>query len=312
MAKSQQPHLKKKSLVASLLFLIATSYLAWLIIRDPKALTATLASIDWLYTCMAIFIFIPMYFLQANYHAHILNALSEQGFDKLEPFPNRDTEAYLQSQVVRYLPGKIWGLLYQVKALEGRHSAGKVLSANLWQTVITTILSLGISIALLTSAKWPGLGVFCLFLTLIAIEWAHRTHKLNQFIKSIWHRWRRTGTPPIWCPIPIPLKATLLLLGEWFFYAAGMMLLASDFLPIAHAVSAMAWYAISSTLALAAIMIPAGLAIREALFVSGQDLLHIKPDILIVLAAQARLCMFIAELLATIIITLIRRIRSNG
>ena len=304
---------RMRRICGALLIAVAIGYLANSLRGSGETLLQAVRDTDVCAWVLATAAFMPMFLAQAIYHADTLRLMDPAG----GPVTRRaDLAAYLQSQVVRYVPGKVWGLLYQVEASRTRHPATRVLGANLWQTVVTNLLSLGIAASLIL----PGAGLAPVWLavavalaSLAVTEWLHRSTRPRNWHTRLLARVplmdRLRGAAP---PAPRAWRGTSLLLAEWMFFAIGLCLLLWDRLPVEHMGVAVGWYAASSTFALAAVAVPAGLAVREALFVGGQDLISGSSELLLVFAAQVRLSMLAAELLACALATLHWKVRGHG
>lgn len=293
---------------APLALAAATAYLVWSIGRGDESLLDAVADSDPWWWAASVLVFVPMFLLQARYHATTLAAMAPAGAGAA---PLADMAAYLQSQVVRYLPGKIWGLLYQMERMKGRHSAARVLGANLWQLVATNLLSIGIAAALVAYGLrlLPPVAALAIAVASIGLtELLHRTRLvaaaqrwLEQ--RSAWLRARGLPTPPR----GMGTRGSALLVVEWLFFAAGLWLLLAGRVEPGAAIAAIGWYAGSSAAAILAIAVPAGIAVREAMFIGGHGLLEASSASLLVVATQARLAMVAAEILACAIATLAAR-----
>ncbi|PBS11719.1 hypothetical protein CMZ82_13100 [Lysobacteraceae bacterium NML93-0792] len=301
-----------RRLLGGTLIAVAIGYLAYSLRGSGDTLLQSLRDTDGLAWTLAIAVFVPMFLVQGLYHADTLRLMDCSA----APDTRRaDLSAYLQSQIVRYVPGKVWGLLYQVEASRMRHPASRVLGANLWQTAVTNLLSLGIAAALILPAtgRAPAwLALLVALASLAGVEWLHRSKRPGRWygllLASIPLMARLRGAAP---PAPRAWRGTSLLTAEWLFFAVGLCLLLWSRLPVEHMGAVVGWYAASSTFALAAVVVPAGLAVREALFVGGHDLIAGSSELLLVFAAQVRVSLLAAECLACMLATLHQRTRRH-
>lgn len=304
--------IRLRRLLGGLLIVLAIAYLAYSLRDSGDTLVQAVRDTDGWTWVLSIVAFVPMFLAQGVYHARTLRLMDPSTGPETQ---RADLAAYLQSQIVRYVPGKVWGLLYQVEASRARHPATRVLGANLWQTVITNLLSLGIAAALILPATglapvWAALLIA--LASLAGVEWLHRSSRPGRWFMRLLE-WiplmdRLRGAAP---PGPQAWSGTSLLLAEWLFFAVGLSLLLWSRLPVEPMAAAVGWYAASSTFALAAVAVPAGLAVREALFVGGHGLITGSSELLLVFAAQVRLSMLAAELLACSLATLHHRSRHH-
>jgi len=292
---------------------VAVCYLAWSIGRGEEDLLSAISRSNPWWWAASLVMFVPMFLVQARYHAATLAAMAPA--HPRSP-PMADMAAYLQSQVVRYIPGKVWGLLYQVERMKDRHPAARVLGANLWQLLTTNLLSVGIASALVGyGIGWVSLWV-ALAVAVVSIgltEHFHRTSLVasaqDWLVKRVpWLRTRALPPPPS-C---MGSWGSALLLVEWVFFALGMAALFEGRVDGSAALAAIGWYAGSSAAAILAFVVPAGLAVREALFTGGHGLLEASSASLLVIATQARLSMVAAEILACAIASFAARRGSDA
>jgi hypothetical protein len=280
-----------------LLFALAVAYLAWLFAKDTAGIAAALGAIaPWRFAA-AIVLLAAMSLLKTCYHANLLGRIT--GRTQLSATV---AAAYAQAQVVRYLPGKVWGFLHQANQLSRRFSAQEVMLANLLQMLTTNILAVGVIASvlgcLLSGSRLPLLG---LPVTLLVVELLHRNPLLERTLVrlAVIASRGRVGTRVL-LDVPVaPSRwlATTILAAEWMFYFAAWSLLANGMLELTSALALATWYAAASLLSILAIAVPAGLVVREAIFVSLSGLSAVPQATLVVLAAAMRLAMTAGEVL---------------
>src|SRR5690606_8204137 len=93
-----------RPMFAGLLMLVAVAYLAYLVTSDIGTFRSVLAKADIRWFTAAVLLAMPMYLLKAIYHVSLL----ERGRTSWRPWP-AGVHVSLQAQLVRYVPGKIWG-----------------------------------------------------------------------------------------------------------------------------------------------------------------------------------------------------------
>jgi uncharacterized membrane protein YbhN (UPF0104 family) len=288
------------------LFLVtaAASYLIIVLQKDAPAILTTLRKIAAWKLVAASIAAAFMGLLNAAYHRNLLLRISNQ-----IPRGESIMLAYSEAQVVRYLPGKIWGLVHQSSQLSSHFKMHEVVLANTLQMLMTNLLSLGVigSIlgASLLHSPWPLVGIP---LSLVAIEWMHRNPFLEQLLVRAAQRFARVSPGDFITKVrPVRWRGTAILATEWLAYFAVWGLVAHQLLaPLEIAVLG-AWYAAASLLAILAIAVPAGLAVREAMFVSLAATGAFPNSVLIALAALLRAITMAGEVVAVLIIWLTRK-----
>lgn len=251
---------------------------------------------------------VAMFYLKAVYHRTLLHRISGQNTHLAAVVP-----AYTQAQVIRYLPGKIWGLLHQTNQLSRLFTAQQVLLANFLQMLATNLMTVGFITTIIATAMTENLWLLMgIPLTLAAIEYIHRNPTMERWIvKAVVVASRgRFGTKALAeVPIsPIRWKATALLASEWVAFYAMWLFAAGGWLPVDAIIILGTWYAAASLLAMFAIAVPAGLVVREAIFVSLGGYAAYPQGTLLVLAAAVRIIMTLGELACIPLAMLIRQL----
>src|SRR5690606_3008841 len=127
---------------------------------------------------------------------------------------------FLQAQLVRYVPGKIWGVVYQAQRMSGVIGARDVVVANLWQTLNTNLLALGVvgsSLLAWVASPW---WILLVLPFLAAVEWVHRNPDLDRRLLGTATRVLRLQMDTRQA-LPMqsrPLVLSALLCLEWVFF----------------------------------------------------------------------------------------------
>ncbi|PJK00506.1 hypothetical protein CO641_00500 [Lysobacteraceae bacterium NML91-0213] len=292
------------------LMVTATAYLTWMLKDQGAAIAASARRFDLALVLAATACLIPMFMLKALYHARLLRQ-----FGRADSSLAYLTETYLQAQLVRYLPGKIWGIVYQSRRVDGSHAPGAVVVANLWQMLLTNLLAVSVLAGILGISHLGPSSLVTIIVGLALVELIHRHPQTRDApIKWLARRAPRFGIPALLTlSKPDRWKSTALLASEWVFYFPAFVLLHDGLLSAAQAILLGAWYSAASILSLAAFVVPAGLAVREAIFVSGASTLAgAHPALLIVSATMLRLLMIAAEIVAALLATVFNKVRRHG
>lgn len=252
-------------------------------------------NINWWQVFAAMVAGVPLYVVKGCYHLNALDRLSGVRGSRRSGLP-----IFLQAQIVRYLPGKIWGVVYQSQRMARNHRTGDVVIANAWQMIITNILALGVISALLLAKHFSPMALLLLIPVLLGVEWLHR----KPIIESWGLRWLGRLLPRF-APLassrplsPMPWKGTFLLCMEWGFYLLAFLVLLYGKADWTDILLLAAWYSAASILALVAFVVPAGIAVREAIFVGAPNMVGMDPASLILIAALVRIAFFGSEAIA--------------
>ncbi len=178
-------------------------------------------------------------------------------------------------QLLRYLPGRIWGVVYQVSAAQRAIPAHQVVRANLDWMVFSILANTLVAMLLIAiSQGWPWwilltLLVVCLsilgLLFLGGTNWMLRRsanvlpNKLNNLLHAL--------AEAKLTPRRMMLIVTVFILS-WMLYLFGWILLSKVFPVFAHVdfIVLCAYYSLASVVGIVSAITPAGLGIREAAF----------------------------------------------
>ncbi|MBU2277570.1 MAG: hypothetical protein KKB45_02100, partial [Gammaproteobacteria bacterium] len=197
--------------------------------------------------------------------------------------------------------GKIWGLVYQSQQLKGHASAPAIVLVNLFQMLNTNLMACGIIVSVIAGQLYGPFWVLLgLALTLIMAELLHRFPKYEMMIVQLLAKCSKyfqhsLSTQQLQA---IDYRGTAVLLAEWVFFLLVFYLLFHHSYAPADVILVAVWYAAASLIAILAIVVPAGLAVREAIFIAGSTMLPVDNSAFLAVAAILRLVFFSAEVFA--------------
>lgn len=250
-----------------------------------------------------------MCILKAAYHRNVLTRISGR-----EPQGRGVMLAYAQAQLVRYLPGKIWGLVHQANHLSAHYRASEIVMGNTLQMIATNLLAVGVTFSILGTAllesAWPLLGLPA---SIIALELLHRYPLLDRFLLRIAQRVARAPAAERMLDVAgVKWLGTALLTAEWLAYYGMWLLLSNGMLSVPQALVLGTWYAAASLVSILAIAVPAGLVVREAIFVSMAGIGHFPQSMLLMLAALLRVITVAGDVLCAVAISVADKFRGGG
>ena len=286
----------RRKFFSVIIFLLATVYLFFAAIPGYQPAIAFSQKISVGNLVLALVSAVLMLLLKAMYHLLLIRQLTSKyyHFSNIGP-------SYLQSQIVRYLPGKIWGLVYQSQQLKGQASGPVVVLVNLFQLLNTNILAVGIIFAVIVGQIYGNLWLIIILILAVGItELLHcfpyyqmiLVRTLAKFLNRL-----RQSLPeqPL---TALPIRGTLILLLEWLCFVLIFYFLFHHSYTWDEVLLVAVWYASASLIAILAIVVPAGLVVREAIFIAGSSLLPVENSAFIAVAAILRLVLLVAEFLA--------------
>ena len=200
-----------------------------------------------------------------------LNANADQSY------PARTiAQLHIAGQLLRYLPGRIWGLAFQISSTRGTIPAARLARANMDFMVFSTIGSASVGIALIVYQKsWPWwvatIPVLGGLMILGVLFFGGANRMLLLARRMLPARMARICEQlSMEQPSFLRLAAiTAIFLASWLAYLAGWGMLGRVFHAFARAdfIALCAYYTLASVIGIMSVVTPAGLGVREAAFV---------------------------------------------
>lgn len=286
--------------------LLATAavYLLWILHRQWPAVAAALLAQPPRNLLLALIAAMVMLAMEAVYHVLLLRRWTgpASGWRQL-------AVSYFLGQLVRYLPGKVLGLLYQAHHLGGAAAVPAVFVTNVVQFAYTSAVTAGMACAIAAAYLAGTAAAAAVLLLLFAgVVLSHRlalAERLLRWAGTLWSPLRRVldAGPPASRDTGFALGASALLLLEWIPYVIGWALLLPADTPLADAALAGVIYAGASFVAALAIIAPSGLVVREAVFIWLGTRVSLDAAQLLALGLVVRLLYTAAELLLAALLT---------
>lgn len=222
---------------------------------------------------------------------------------------------YFAAQVLKHLPGRVWGIGYQWAAGRKSHSLASWLRANILHGVLATFFALwsaalvlgygsGFALSLLTLAAGLA-GYGALWKCASAIRWIARRLGRHE---------RLSGLLEVLPAISIPVQAHLFVLfaTSWIIYFAGWYFYGEAYQPIggASGLQMCALYLLAWFVGYVSLLTPSGLGIRELVFAwLAKDF---PPDAIALMAVIGRISLLAVDLfLGAIFVPFVPRARSG-
>jgi hypothetical protein len=282
----------------ALLVLLALAYLGYAIsshVQDLRTATLSVGAAD-----IAGFVVLGMasIALSTLYHVMLVSTLVPHRLDDA-----RLAMAYAVGQIVRYLPGKVMGLLFQANVLRGEVPTGTIALALLVQMVLAYCCAGAIAVAILGAAwiahPWP----LALLAPAAALLWhAQRAAWTQRALRCLPYIGRRLGgTAGGVLPRSRTSALALTLFANWVPFLAGWAWLLRDTHTFAQSMVFAAVYLAASIASTAMIVVPSGIVVREAIFIWLGARYGIPMVQLLFYAALARLALTAADALNALI-----------
>jgi uncharacterized membrane protein YbhN (UPF0104 family) len=184
------------------------------------------------------------------------------------PVSARDAASlFYVSQVTKYVPGKIWGILYQASRVEGMTGSIAILLSNIELMAIAAFTNIVIAIAVLSVNPYPVVSWSVLILGIGCTYYATKANTLR-FVRKFLHK--KLGAD-INDPLAPSDNLTVDLLAYWvcsgLFVVANLALLSAFFdLDSISNLHLIAYLLLASALSVLVVVMPAGIGVKEVVF----------------------------------------------
>lgn len=290
------------------IFLAAVAYLVHRLHAQGDDLVAKAASVGAGPLFAALVCAMIALVFQAWYHLLVLERLADSRMPR-----RRVLASYYQALLVRYLPGKVWGLFYQSHYLSAHVRSVHVVLANVFQSLMSMLLTVAVAGVVLAAVMHSPLWILALLPVLALIELIHRQPNLELAALGAIARWLpRLQLPRHSRMRALPWRGTALLGAEWIAFLASFIALLWGMTGVLDAVILGVWYAGASLLSLAAVAVPAGIGVREAIFLSLPPSSGHGITLLAITAVLARLVQTAAEVLLATVALIVRKDQDDG
>lgn len=207
--------------------------------------------------------------------------------------------AYAMGQIVRYLPGKVAGVVFEANYLRGQFELSTIALTTLAQTA-TNYLWAGLFSATILACTWLTSPLPLLALApALALVWAiHHFAWSERIISALpWAGKYLSQQASSQWNTSASVRLTVLLALNWLPILLGFVVLLHDQMSAADAVAFAAAYISAAVISSAIILVPSGIIVREALFVWIGSQVSLPASELILLSGLLRVTMTFSDLL---------------
>lgn len=221
----------------------------------------------------------------------------------------RIISVYSNAQVIRYLPGKIWGIVYQSEQLSKMFARKTTWFSNLIQMAITNINSfvvLGTMYLYISMNSLLALGYLITSIAVLFITLKTNTvyHIVNKFVSEKYKLLPKKQLTPL-----RSLAEIMFLQLDWLLYFFAWYLLAPSHSLGESFILIGATYAAASLLGMLAFVMPSGWLVREASFLWLGALVGLSQNILLIYSVIARMFFILADLLWAALLSILLKVK---
>lgn len=272
-------------------------------------LTAAAIAIPlWTYPVITLLATLTM-LVTASLHAVVVASTTSAPID-----PARVRYAYAASQVARYVPGKVFGVILEAQMLAPAMSMRQVVIATLLQTMLIYAWVGIVSVVILGTLATGSVQLIALAPTALALLWLAQRNRWLERLRAA----MTSGADPAAEPAlstdrsqRSAWQGTLLLALQWIPLFAIWVLLAMP----SHGIAAAFWlgasYLLASIGASLLVLVPSGLVVREAAFVWLGAMYGLPAPELMAWAVVVRLALTLADVLCVPLLWATLRLRNR-
>ena len=220
-------------------------------------------------------------------------------------------KVYFAGQVAKYIPGKIFGIAFQISHVKGASQAAAVILANfeimfgsLW---IITMVAVTL-FALTVSAFW---ALICFVTGLVVFAWIYKTNGINATFQRIAAKFNAFYLIKDTSPGATRLSdgAIIYVFFATSYVAANLAMLVAVFeFTLAEASVYIVLLSVAWIIGVFALIVPAGMGVREVAFItiSSSMLSNYSIELLTTIAVLSRLWLIILEVTGFLLSMMIR------
>lgn len=161
------------------LFLLGAGFIAVLIWHSRNEIDALLVTVQWPLFTLSVLVGSAGYIASGTFFKELLHKYAVEVDSALS------RKMLVYSQMIKYIPGRVWVLLYQASMLKGIRFSGAVVFANMDFLIMSIVLVISVSASLLLlhfGALW---AIVCLFVGLLPFIACARFCHLSTIIRHL-------------------------------------------------------------------------------------------------------------------------------
>lgn len=284
------------------LFAAAIGFFVYYGVRNWHEVRAVLADFDAGLIVLAVLLVTASLLCKALMNLSLLRELLHTPLDNATLL-----HSYTKSQIVKYIPGKIWGVVFQASSLENNIRKSDVWVVSVLQILIMNAFSVLVLMAtivfidtLATSIK-AGVLVFSTLGFVVFYFNAGRLLRFAGLQKSTLRKYARMLNAKLVRQISAIVACDwLLYIGMWAALAYGQL---SFFEVFVTAVN----YTTASIVGWLAFFLPNGLVVREAVFIAFGKVIGENISLLVVYSVVARMLFLAGDFLLFVLVAIYKR-----
>lgn len=209
--------------------------------------------------------------------------------------------SYTQSQIVKYIPGKIWGIMFQASTLDGNANKADVWVVNLYQFLIMNAVVVLVFVGTLPFLEQLSISLRAAIVALVVLACAlvylnfGRMLRLIKVDEATFHKYGKLLSRGVM------FRVLAFIALDWVFYVAIWYALALGQMSYDAIVIMAINYATASVVGFVVFFLPSGLIAREAAFIAFGRALGDSMTTLLTYSVIVRLVFLLGDFLLVVL-----------
>ncbi|MGV6807380.1 MAG: hypothetical protein ACWA5K_05710 [bacterium] len=265
MLKDVLAGLNARKLASSVLLIVGLVFIGYLVGRSWEQIVELSVSVNWLQFVLSMLVGIAGTIASSMMFKVLL---AKHGFDLASGAAHR---LFFYGQVAKYVPGKIWAILYQIAAIDRQGASVGVASANLDLMLISVLVNLSMATAIILAPEYIYIAIVVALAGVLVTLWASGSRLTGRLLRAVLPKSYVQGyelTSPDWRSMFVGVFAYYVVVFVTSLLSYYLMMNAVFGFGLLDSATYMAYLVLAWVVGVFAFLVPAGLGVRELVFIS--------------------------------------------
>ena len=289
-----------KNIVMVLLLVVASIFLINAGLENYSKIKNEVINLNALSIVVSLIFCVLMLVVKAMFHAFLVN-----DFICIRNNYKLVLSSYAQSQIIRYLPGKVLGIIFQGERLNNIISRKIVWLVNIWQVLVTNFNGIGIIIFVLLYFYFDVKLIALISLITIPVTYILFKNNCIDILIEVFNKFKYIELSSSLAANKnanfTSLFKSILLQLDWIFYFLFWYFMLPSSTSVVDTLLLGAIYAGAALIGVMVLVVPSGWLVREASFIWIGINLGYTEESLLVLSVMARLITISADVMCAFI-----------
>lgn len=291
------------------LFALALGFFVYYGVRNWGEVGAVIADFDAGFVVLAVLLITASLLCKALMNLGLLRELLHTPLDNATLL-----HSYTKSQIVKYIPGKIWGVVFQASSLENNVTKSDVWVVSVLQILIMNAFSVLVLMATIVFIDTLSATVKAGVILLCALGFVVFYFNAGRFLRFAGVKEATLLKYAGLLNARVARRVTALVVCDWVLYIGMWAALAYGQLTFFEVFVTAVNYTTASIVGWLAFFLPNGLVVREAVFIAFGKIIGENISLLVVYSVVARMLLLAGDFLLFVIVAIYKSLheRSKG